>query len=628
MKSNSFCIFLNFLLFLIIVVGSIVVYQIGNFDGVSMNTLRTNYIDKKSLKFSDLSKSEQEKYINKNLIEKKSQSSIKFDNINFDENTMHSKDELNTEIRDLKNKFLIIQNDNLVLFNEKEKLKKLIAKFKNQLIEQKKQLISKSLEQINETEQQHYKNISELTARLNDLQRQNIELSQGNNEKVIELKNQIYALNKKITAIKDEENQNIDMRIFNEKKKNKTLGQTIVLMQKRVQLLQENIKNLNLHTKQLEDSKNIQISNLQDKNRQILNDKKILIEKNTQTIFDIEKKSNEGLKKINNEIAKLQNKNEKIKNSKEKDINKISNSYDMQILSFKEKIKSLNTNNLDLKSKISSMKESLNTNNINSNLSIKSLQQEKEKLLVKLNDLNSSYMREIEKFKSIKNNFSYQFEKNEKKHNENYKVLNEQIFRYETIIANLKKSKNEYTKKEDDKISEIRDAFNELNIDVKKRESDYGEKLKKLKYEIKERELFYAKKYKEMTPSKLKKLTLVGSVNCQDMPFGKAKATKKCKQKVDNFLTKYNASYYFKIVPIVDNGGFASLKKLDAEGNIMPKKEIKRLTSLANLGLGKYRAAEGGKLVKEKFKDFAKISYAPNNISVGKKRGFEIRVYK
>jgi len=56
MRYSSFSVFLNFLLALVIVVGGVVVYQIGNFDGIDMATLKKNYIDKKSLKFSDLSK--------------------------------------------------------------------------------------------------------------------------------------------------------------------------------------------------------------------------------------------------------------------------------------------------------------------------------------------------------------------------------------------------------------------------------------------------------------------------------------------------------------------------------------------------------------------------------------------
>jgi chromosome segregation ATPase len=624
MRYSSFSIFLNFLLTLVIVVGGAVVYQIGNFDGIDMATLKKNYINKKSLKFSDLSKDEQIKYISKNSIQKKNENSISFEDINFDENSVNSVSELRNAIRDLKNKFLIIQNDNLMLFNEKQKLAKLLEKSKNLLEEQKSKLTAKSLEQINETEQQHYKNISELTAKLNDLQRENIELSQGNNAKVIELKNKITALKKKIQTVKEEESQNIDLRILNEKKKNSTLSQTIALLQKRVKLLQVNIKNINQHAKETTEDKNLQIIALQEKNKKILNDKKLLIEKNTQTIFDIEQKQNVRLKEINAKIAKLQNENDEIKKQKDQEKDKTVHSRDVKILALQDKIQN-QTDKIDgLKSKLSALekiKDSFQSD-------LNNLKNEKVELKLKVENLHSALENIKKDEQTLKDTLSTKHEKSERKHNENYKILNEQIFKYETTIAKLKKSKKAFTDIENVKMSEIRDAFNELSSDVKKREKQYETDVKKLKYELKKRELFYAKKYKDIKPNKPKKLALIDKIDCQDMPYGKAKATLVCKKKVDKFLSKFNSSYFYQIVPIVDNGGFASLKKLDSRGNIMPKKEIKRLTSLANLGLGKYRAAEGGRLVKEKFKDFAKISYAPNNISIGKKRGFIIRVYK
>jgi len=628
MRYSSFSVFLNFLLALVIVVGGVVVYQIGNFDGIDMATLKKNYIDKKSLKFSDLSKSEQIKYISKNSIDGENKNSISFEDINFNENSMNSVGELRKAIGDLKNKFLIVQNDNLMLYNEKQKLAKLLEKSKNLLSEQKSKLTAKSLEQINETEQQHYKNISELTAKLNDLQRENIELSQGNNAKVIELKNKITMLNKKIQTAKDEENQNIDLRILNEKNKNKTLYQTISLLQKRVKLLQENIKNINQHTKELEKEKNLQILALQEKNKKILNDKKILIEKNTKTIFNIEQKQNSNLKEVNAKIAKLQNENNEIKKQKDQEKDKTLRSRDAKISELQTTTQNQQVMISDLKTKMTVLQKDKDKIKGELQSDLDSLKNKRVELRLKVENLNSTLENMKKDKQALKNSFLSKFEKNEKKHNENYKILNEQIFKYESKIAKIKKSKKEFTQKENAKILEIKDAFNELSSDVKKRDKQYKTTIEKLKYELKERELFYAKKYKNIKPNKQKKLVFIDKIDCQDMPYGKAKATFKCKVKVDKFLSKYDSTYFYKIVPIVDNGGFASLKKLDSKSNIMPKKEIKRLTTLANLGLGKYRGVEGGKLVKEKFKDFAKISYAPENISIGKKRGFIIRVYK
>ncbi len=77
-----------------------------------------------------------------------------------------------------------------------------------------------------------------------------------------------------------------------------------------------------------------------------------------------------------------------------------------------------------------------------------------------------------------------------------------------------------------------------------------------------------------------------------------------CKKEVYRFLSDYDASYFYEVVPIVDNGGFASLKKLKkSKRNIIPDSEIDRLSKLSNLGLGKFRAKVGGELIKDKFGD-------------------------
>lgn len=129
-------------------------------------------------------------------------------------------------------------------------------------------------------------------------------------------------------------------------------------------------------------------------------------------------------------------------------------------------------------------------------------------------------------------------------------------------------------------------------------------------------------------PSKPSKLVLKDSIECDDLPVGRNNPTNKCITKVNAFLSKYGASNFYEVVPIVDDGGFASLKKVQRSKLKIPKREIKRLTRLSNLGLGKDRAAGGGKLIKARFGDLARISYAVENISKAKKRGFVIRVYE
>ncbi len=194
MRYSSFSLFLNFLLSLLIIFGSVIVYKRGNFDGISIKKLKKDYIAKKYIRFEDLPKSEQKKYINKDSLEQKSDTISNIDDMNIDLNSLNSVEELRAIVRDLKNRILIVQNDNLLLSNDKAEISQMLVKAKDALKEQKKVLLSKNLEQMNEAEQQHYENISELTTKINDLERENIELLQESTA----LRDKIKVLNEKL----------------------------------------------------------------------------------------------------------------------------------------------------------------------------------------------------------------------------------------------------------------------------------------------------------------------------------------------------------------------------------------------------------------------------------------------
>ncbi len=124
------------------------------------------------------------------------------------------------------------------------------------------------------------------------------------------------------------------------------------------------------------------------------------------------------------------------------------------------------------------------------------------------------------------------------------------------------------------------------------------------------------------------KPTLLGFVRCDDMKKGTNSPTDICKNIISDFLDKYDTSYFYEVVPIVDEGGFASLKKVQKSSLGISNKEIQRLTRLSNLGIGKDRAKVGGDLIRDKFGESARISYAISNMNIPKKRGFVIRVYE
>jgi hypothetical protein len=130
------------------------------------------------------------------------------------------------------------------------------------------------------------------------------------------------------------------------------------------------------------------------------------------------------------------------------------------------------------------------------------------------------------------------------------------------------------------------------------------------------------------TPApKGQKLTMIDKVTCTDMGTGVNAVSEACKKEVQTVLAKYDSSYFFEVAPIVDNGGFASLKLIKSKKVGVEDTEIDRISELANVGLGKARAKAGGELVGSYVGEGAKISYALSNIEQDKARGFQIRVY-
>ena len=133
---------------------------------------------------------------------------------------------------------------------------------------------------------------------------------------------------------------------------------------------------------------------------------------------------------------------------------------------------------------------------------------------------------------------------------------------------------------------------------------------------------------KATTPApKGQKLTMIDKVTCTDMGTGVNAISEACKKEVQTVLAKYDSSYFFEVAPIVDNGGFASLKLIKSKKVGVEDTEIDRISGLANIGLGKARAKAGGDLVESYVGEGAKISYALSNIEQDKARGFQIRVY-
>ena len=126
---------------------------------------------------------------------------------------------------------------------------------------------------------------------------------------------------------------------------------------------------------------------------------------------------------------------------------------------------------------------------------------------------------------------------------------------------------------------------------------------------------------KPETPTKL---VLISSLECDDMD-AKDKVSVMCKNRVSEFLQRFNSNYLYEIIPIVDKKNFVIPSNV---AQSIKKDDLGRLNNYVNYGFGKERAKAAAELIKEEFGDFARISFSSEVIVKDVTRGFIIKVYR
>ena len=126
---------------------------------------------------------------------------------------------------------------------------------------------------------------------------------------------------------------------------------------------------------------------------------------------------------------------------------------------------------------------------------------------------------------------------------------------------------------------------------------------------------------KPETPTKL---VLISSLECDDMD-AKDKISVMCKNRVSEFLQRFNSNYLYEIIPIVDKKNFVIPSNV---AQSIKKDDLGRLNNYVNYGVGKERAKAAAELIKEEFGDFARISFSSEVIVKDVTRGFIIKVYR
>jgi len=345
-KNNSFPIFLNIVLG-ILLIGSISLgYFFGNFDGISIKDLKTQYISKSDIKFTDLAENIQSKYINKAKLEKKTILNPSVEKA-FDEDgnplemLTNDTNDLKDIIKSLQDRILYLERENIIISNDKEELAQIVKYEKSKKESEKKNLLSKNLEKINEAEQQHYKNISELTSKINYLQRENIRLSQQitKNKQLVEdkVKNVIAQKEKekeKAILQKDEDVKSKINKIANIKKEKNAMNRQlkILLEQIRAQREDEAFKIT---------QKDKQIARLQDKINTLMRENNSILTNNSKNFIKLQNENTQKSQEINKlrKTAKLEK--QKIRDKYIQVINDTEKKYQVMLMADKNRIKEI-----------------------------------------------------------------------------------------------------------------------------------------------------------------------------------------------------------------------------------------------------------------------------------------------
>jgi hypothetical protein len=740
MRQNSFSVFLNIVLGLLLLGSIIFSYFFGNFGGISLQELNNDYLIKQELSFSDLPKEIQKKYINRDNFKQKKETT-KVDMV-FDDDgnpVIDGVENLRNIITNLQERISYLENENMVLATDKNELLKIVEYEKSKNSTEQKSLLSNNLEKINEAEKQHYQNISELTRKINDLHKENIDLSQKLNQKEEHFKDTIEDMKKQLDeerkALNDREQEMDSMY----QEKVASINDLSKSKQQQINELQDKLKSQYSSSILKLGKKDQKISLLQNKINNLMIEKNSILTKNSQEIMKLEREHSKKLQEFNEIVKNSTQESDLIKEEYKKTSQRVEKKYtnllktktdtidklkqklederqnSIMILSNSEqaiiekekildkRVKTIKEQNRakveELKRKIVNLESELKS--VENSKKIVSLElKNKEKKILLDNDKILQLQDKIKTFEYKKRDIDSEVNtlvlENEKKHNKNYKILNEKIALLEleakSIIDNNKKvlstlsnekiklidklnsAREENTKKENkiyslkksieliekkkdelelseqDKLSSIRKSFDNLKATVSLKEKEYEKTINELTSLLKEKEnklklrekdkLKLGKYIREITALKKtikkldsnkrsSKLKQLGKVECGDMVSGNFKISPTCKAKVDKFLSKYNDTYYFEVIPIIGTGGFASLNKVQRDKRLgISDSEIKRLTRLSNIGLGRDRAKEGGWLIRDKFGDNVKISYAVYSIKAKDKRGFVIRVYR
>lgn len=528
-NSISFSQLLNLAFGIIIITGGFASYYYGNFGGVSFKELKMGYISKEALKFNDLPASVQTRYINKDaMIEQSKDGSLLEDEYIDDEGKPIA--EADVTVRDLKRMvkklqktLLFLQHDNLLISNDKNDLLKKIEDINTEREEEKNALSNKNLEKINEAEQQHYKNISDLTMKINELQKENVVIAQRANIESNTLKNQIEELKAQAIDALDKKRDEIKKAREEEQFKLIDYKDKIKLLNDQIALLNDQIKTNNESSSSAINRKSEEITKLKEDIVLASNEKNDILTKNAKAMVELERKHNEEIAKYTKTIELLKADTEKLIAANRADLAKMDEENTQKILQEQEKTKAANSELASAKKHIDALmlenekdfnkfrtyledekklNNELNAANKQLEASIETAEKKSNSAILALNETlakKEAFVQDLtQKITSLQNeklNFDAEvkkkIEENDRIHNKNYKLFNEKIAGFEAskreMLDKLDKQLSEYKNGAKENYDKMQFHVNELtrvNTDLKQKVDTKEKEIKELSTQL------------------------------------------------------------------------------------------------------------------------------------------------
>jgi len=480
-NNNSFSIFLNIVLGLFFIGSIVFSYFFGNFGGISIKELNDNYMIKDELSFKDLPQNIQKKYIDRDQLKLMDNSNETIKKAFDDEGNplvieAEDADDFNKIVKSLQERIIFLEKENIFLSNDKDELLKIVEHEKSKNNTDQKSLVSNNLEKLNEAEQQHYENISQLTMKINDLQRENISLSQQINGKNDALKVRVEELEARLVDEKKKALVNQEKALESQKLKYSNLENEKKSLQEQLDVVRQNLELQKSNNTVYLGKKDQQITMLQDKINQLMMEKNNILIKNSQDALEMEKRNSKKLQEFSEIIKNNSLEKEAIKKGYLEAIEKLEKKYNTLVTEQKEEINSItvnlqkekqnsitvleNSENMLLKKEVEYKKDLGKSREVIKilNNKVKSIEDENKALLSKLETQNTTIslgqdkvLQLQDKIKTLDKNdrnlddeVRERVKINEEKHNINYKILNEKIANLEQELKtkNSSNSKN------------------------------------------------------------------------------------------------------------------------------------------------------------------------------------------